>query len=83
LLSLLSCCTASESGASPAAGLECDVVDIGRRTCGCRSDRQRLKSGEGKTVRALTRMFVMISSLARWGLNWYLHVLLVRSRGES
>jgi hypothetical protein len=37
-----------------------------------RRERQRLKSAEGKTVRALTRMLVMVSSRARWGLNWYL-----------
>jgi hypothetical protein len=35
------------------------MVYVGRR------DRQRLKSAEGKTVRALTRMLVMVSSRAR------------------
>ena len=39
---------------------------------GGRSERQRLKSGDGKTVSALTRMFVVVSSRVRWGLNWYL-----------
>ena len=33
-------------------------------------DKQRLKSGEGKTVRALARMLVMVSSRASCGLNW-------------
>lgn len=37
-----------------------------------RRERPRLKSEEGKTVRDLTRMLVMVSSRARWGLNWYL-----------
>lgn len=32
----------------------------------------REKSGEGKTVRALTRMLVVGSSRVRCGLNWYL-----------
>jgi hypothetical protein len=35
------------------------MVYVGRR------ERQRLKSGEGKTVSALTRMLVMVSSRAR------------------
>ena len=39
---------------------------------GGRRWRQREKSGEGKTVRALTRMFVTGSSRVRCGLNWYL-----------
>jgi hypothetical protein len=69
---MLSFCTASGSGASPAAGFVCDVVEEGRSVCGGRRERQRLKSGEGKTVRALTRMLVIVSSLARVGLNWYL-----------
>ena len=42
------------------------------RMCGGRSERQRLKSGAGKTVRALARMLVVVSSRVRWGLNWYL-----------
>ena len=44
----------------------------GRRMFGGRRWRQREKSGEGKTVRALTRMLVIVSSLVRCGLNWYL-----------
>ena len=40
--------------------------------CGGRRERHRLKSGDGKTVSALTRMFVVVSSRVRWGLNWYL-----------
>lgn len=42
------------------------------REFGGRRCRQREKSGEGKTVSALTRMLVMVSSRVRWGLNWYL-----------
>jgi hypothetical protein len=37
-----------------------------------RSERPREKSGLGKTVRALTRILVTVSSLERCGLNWYL-----------
>ena len=48
------------------------VAVEGWRMFGGRRCRQREKSGEGKTVRALTRMLVMVSSLVRWGLNWYL-----------
>jgi len=40
-----------------------------RRTEGGRRWRHREKSGEGKTVRALTRMAVTVSSRERWGLN--------------
>lgn len=45
--------------------------------CGGRRAREREKSGDGKTVRALTRMFVIVSSRVSWGLNWYLadHIL--------
>lgn len=43
-------------------------VEAGRR------ERQRLKSGEGKTVRDFERMAIMVSSRERWGLNWYLFV---------
>jgi hypothetical protein len=39
---------------------------------GGRRERQRLKAGEGKTVRALTRMLVTVSGWRRCGLNWYL-----------
>lgn len=46
--------------------------DEGERMCGGRRWRQREKSGEGKTVRALTRMLVTGSSRVRCGLNWYL-----------
>lgn len=42
------------------------MVDGGRRA------RQREKTGEGKMVRALTRMFVTVSGCSRCGLNWYL-----------
>lgn len=68
---MLSFWTASLRGASPAAGRE-EEVERGERMCGGRRWRQRLKSGEGKTVRALTRMLVVGSSRARGGLNWYL-----------
>lgn len=71
LLRTLSFWTASERGASPAAG-RADDVEIGVRMCGGRRCRAREKSGEGNTVRDLTRMLVMVSSLVRWGLNWYL-----------
>jgi hypothetical protein len=37
-----------------------------------RSERHRLKAGEGKTVSALTRMLVTVSGWVRCGLNWYL-----------
>ena len=43
------------------------------RICEGRRAAQRLKSGAGKTVSDLTRMLVIVSSLARWGLNWYLY----------
>ena len=69
--------TASLRGASPAAGRE-DEVDCGDRICGGNRCRQRLKSGEGKTVKALTRMFVVGSSRANGGLNWYLFVVKLR-----
>jgi hypothetical protein len=68
---VLSFCTASERGASPAAGA-CEEDERGARTYVGRSERQRAKSGSGKTVRALTRMLVMVSSRLRCGLNWYL-----------
>lgn len=69
LLRTASFWTASESGASPAAG-RADDVEIGCRMCAGRRCRHSEKSGEGKTVRALTRVLVMVSSRARWGLNW-------------
>ena len=47
-------------------------MDVGDRMCGGRRWSRREKSGEGKTVRALTRMLVVGSSRVRWGLNWYL-----------
>lgn len=68
---MLSFWTASERGASPAAG-RADCVLAGVRMCGGRRWRQSEKSGDGKTVSDLTRMLVMVSSLVRWGLNWYL-----------
>lgn len=61
--------TASERAGSPAAGKEAEVEE-GERIWGGRRCRQRLKSGEGKTVRALTRMLVIGSSRVRCGLNW-------------
>jgi hypothetical protein len=73
LLRVLSFWTASERGASPAAGREEDV-ESGARICGGRRWRAREKSGAGKTVRAFTRMLVIVSSRARCGLNWYLGV---------
>lgn len=54
-----------------ASAREC-AGGLGARVYGGKSARPRLKSGEGKTVRDLVRMFVIVSSLARWGLNWYL-----------
>lgn len=71
LLRTFSFWTASDKGASPAAGVAV-LVDNGRRMCGGRRWRAREKSGAGKTVRALTRMLVIVSSRARCGLNWYL-----------
>ena len=44
---------------------------------GGRSDSASEKAGDGKTVRALTRMLVMVSGCWRWGLNWYLRLLSV------
>lgn len=61
--------TASERAGSPAAGRAAEVEE-GERMCGGRRWRQRLKSGEGKTVRAFTRMLVVGSSRIRCGLNW-------------
>ena len=60
--------TASLRGASPAAGSE-DEDEMGERIWGGSRCRQRLKSGEGKTVSALTRMLVVGSSRASGGLN--------------
>ena len=71
MFSAVSFCTASERGASPAAGSE-EALDAGWRMCGGRRCRQREKSEPGKSVRALTRMFVIVSSRVRCGLNWYL-----------
>lgn len=68
LLRTLSFCTASESGASPAAG-RAEEFAAGVRMCGGRRWRASAKSGDGKTVRDLTRMLVMVSSLVRCGLN--------------
>lgn len=50
--------------------MECDVDETGLSVCGGKRERQSEKSGEGKTVRALTRMLVMVSSFVRCGLNW-------------
>ncbi len=71
LLRTFSFWTASERGASPAAG-RADDAETGVRMCGGRRWRASEKSGDGKTVKALTRILVMVSSLVRWGLNWYL-----------
>ena len=65
---MLSFWTASESGASPAAGFEVDV-EFCTRMYGGRRCRHNEKSGEGKTVSALTRILVVDSSRVRWGLN--------------
>ena len=59
--------TASERGASPAAGRSDE--DDEERICGGRRCKQSEKSGEGKTVRALTSILVMGSSRASGGLN--------------
>lgn len=64
-----SCCTTSAS--DPELGGP-DCFSLRTRTCGGSRDRHRLKSGDGKTVSDLTRTFVMVSSFARCGLNWYL-----------
>ena len=42
------------------------IVEGGRRL------RHREKAGDGKTVRALTRMLVTVSGCRSCGLNWYL-----------
>lgn len=42
------------------------MVEGGRRA------RASEKAGEGKTVRDLTRMLVIVSGWIRCGLNWYL-----------
>jgi len=42
------------------------IVEGGRRA------RAREKAEEGKTVRDLTRMLVIVSGWIRCGLNWYL-----------
>jgi hypothetical protein len=70
---VLSFWTASDNGASPAAG-RAEDVESGARMWGGRRWRAREKSGAGKTVSAFTRMLVMVSSRARWGLNWYLEL---------
>lgn len=72
MFSVASFWTASERGASPAAGSEDVVEEAGWRMCGGRRWRHREKSGEGNTVRALTRILVVGSSRVRCGLNWYL-----------
>ena len=64
----MSFCTASESGASPAAGKE-EALDAGWRICGGSRCKQSEKSGPGKSVSALTRMFVIVSSRVSCGLN--------------
>ncbi len=58
-----------------AGGPVAEVAFVWARRWGGRRERPRLKSGEGKTVRDLTRMFVVVSSRVRWGLNWYLGTL--------
>jgi len=69
LLSVVRAWTASARGASeaPRGGWE-----AGERMWGGRRCRLREKSGEGKTVRALTRTLVVGSWTRRCGLNWYL-----------
>ena len=57
---------------STAEGVGAVLLVVGERMWGGRRCRRREKSGEGKTVRALTRMLVVGSSRVRWGLNWYL-----------
>lgn len=72
--------TARERAVGAGAGREePDEVDLEfelglMRVEGGRRCRQREKSGEGKTVRVLTRMAVMDSGCVRCGLNWYLWV---------
>ena len=61
--------TASERGVSTAEGVGAVLLVVGERMCGGRRCRRREKSGEGKTVRALTRILVVGSSRVRWGLN--------------
>jgi hypothetical protein len=60
----LSFWTASDRGASPAAGSEEDA-ETGVRICGGRRCSANEKSGDGKTVKDLTRMLVMVSSFVR------------------
>lgn len=64
LLRAFNLTTASERGASPAAG-KADEEAAGVRMCGGRRCKASEKSGEGKTVRALTRMLVIVSSRVR------------------
>ena len=64
LLRTFSFCTASDKGASPAAG-SAEEEETGVRMCGGRRWRANEKSGVGKTVRHLTRMLVIVSSLVR------------------
>lgn len=64
LLRTLSFCTASERGASPAAG-RAEEAETGVRMCGGRRWRASEKSGDGKIVKDLTRILVIVSSLVR------------------
>lgn len=62
---------------TPVAGVE-DVDEEGKGcVCGGRRAREREKAGEGKMVRALARMLVVVSGWRRWGLNWYLSTIIV------
>ena len=53
----------SEGSGSGSSGLEA----TGRSS---RREMQRLKSGKGRTVKALIRMLITTSGLYRSGLNW-------------
>ena len=64
LLRTFSFWTASDNGASPAAG-RAEEAETGVRICGGKRCRANEKSGDGKTVKALTRMLVMVSSFVR------------------
>lgn len=74
------CWTASANVPEPGGPLAVDCL-VWARTWGGRRERQRLKSGDGKTVRVLARMLAVVSSRVRCGLNWYLFFTNVVSGG--
>lgn len=68
----------SEDWAEPEPDVEVPAWEKGW-VCGGRRARAREKAGEGKMVRDLQRMFVVVSGCRRCGLNWYLVVVRVLS----